>query len=182
MGAVIDVTTIRHATSFEARFKTFQVALDSSYPTGGYAIDPKDLGLAEILFFMAAPKSGYIFSFDHDNRKLMAYRTGGASAGTSGATSGGTPAGSVAAPVFSGAALSNFTPEGTVDAGTHAFTGTPATPGTPAGTNTAPAFSGSALGTHTHTVPALSVAAMVEVANGVNLATVTGVRCIAVGY
>src|SRR5574343_290209 len=109
MGATIDVTTIRHATSFEARFKTFQVALDNSYPTGGYAIDPKDLGLAEILFFMAAPKSSYVFSFDHDNKKLMAYRYGGVSAGTSGATSGGTPAGTVAAPTFTGSALGTHT-------------------------------------------------------------------------
>jgi hypothetical protein len=48
------------------------IAFDSSYPTGGEALD---IGSASevILHVQAGPKSGYVFEFDYANQKLLAY-------------------------------------------------------------------------------------------------------------
>jgi hypothetical protein len=114
------------------------------YPALG--IPMPDLGKFGLLFaikrvYIEQPASGYIYHFDRANHKLRIFLAGASGIA---AASGGTPAGSVAAPVFTGTPQ---TPEGTVDPGSHVFTGTEKTP---AGTNTAPAFTGSALATHTH--------------------------------
>jgi hypothetical protein len=120
------------------------------------------------VFIEGQPGDGFVYKYDRTNHTMRIYQVGADPGAPSIAeASAGTPAGSVAAPVFSGAALANFTPAGTVDPGTHVFSGTPASPGTPAGTNTAPAFTGSALAAHTHVLSgATGVAApLVELGN-----------------
>lgn len=49
------------------------ITLSSSYPTGGEPIEPKSLGLNAIYGLMAYPSGGYLFEFDHANKKLKAY-------------------------------------------------------------------------------------------------------------
>lgn len=52
------------------------VTFDSSYPTGGEPLVAADLGLTSILRLIASPAAGYVFSYDHTNGKLIAYRGG----------------------------------------------------------------------------------------------------------
>jgi hypothetical protein len=49
------------------------VAFDASYPTGGEALTPANLGLGVIDRLEADPKSGYVFQFDYSAQKLMAF-------------------------------------------------------------------------------------------------------------
>jgi hypothetical protein len=114
------------------------------YPALGIPLPA--LGKFGLLFaikraYIEQPASGYIYHFDRDNHKLRIFLAGASGIA---AASAGTPAGTVAAPVFSG---TPHTPAGSVDPGTHVFTGVEETP---AGSNTAPGFTGSALATHTH--------------------------------
>jgi hypothetical protein len=60
----------------------YDVTFDSSYPTGGEAISPKDLGLSQIygldvlgssLVAGTAPTSRYRFEWDYKNGKLQAF-------------------------------------------------------------------------------------------------------------
>lgn len=48
------------------------LAFDSSYPTGGEALDFGD-DCETILWFQAQPTSGYSFQFDYANQKLLVY-------------------------------------------------------------------------------------------------------------
>lgn len=75
------------------RAVVYACAFDSSYPTGGEPLTPGNLGLSTIDFLIAEARAGYVFTYDHTNSKLLAYRT---------ATL--TPTGSVAAPTFTGTA------------------------------------------------------------------------------
>lgn len=70
------------------------LALDNSYPTGGYAITPAQIGLSQIQSFDIQVESGYSFQYVEQTAKIKAYDVGGF-----------TPAGTVAAPVFTGNAL-----------------------------------------------------------------------------
>lgn len=54
------------------RVGIFQLAFDASYPTGGEALTPADLGLSEIDVLIAEPAGGYTFEYDHTNEKLLA--------------------------------------------------------------------------------------------------------------
>ena len=123
------------------------------YTTGGVAIIPEDLGLLSILRLSALSKSGYVFEWVSSTAKLKVYR--------SGAT---TPAGTNSAPAFTGTPASPGTPAGTVDPGTHVFTGAAMGNFTPAGSVAAPAFTGAAG----------AQAALAEVTNGVDLSTTPG--------
>lgn len=48
-----------------------EVDLDSSYPTGGEAVDVTGNQSFEVL--VAQSKAGYVFSWDRANQKLLAY-------------------------------------------------------------------------------------------------------------
>lgn len=49
------------------------IALDSSYPTGGESITTQKFGLTVLDFVLPSPASGYVFEFDHVNSKLKAF-------------------------------------------------------------------------------------------------------------
>lgn len=57
------------------------VAFDASYPTGGYAITPAQLGLQNIINVRCDPQKGYTFEWDYVNGKLIAYQGDNANAG-----------------------------------------------------------------------------------------------------
>lgn len=49
------------------------VAFDSSYPTGGESLTPASLGFQAFDFVTFDHNSGYSFSYDHTNSKVLAY-------------------------------------------------------------------------------------------------------------
>lgn len=49
------------------------VTLDSAYPTNGEALTAQQFGLSVLDFVIPSPAAGYIFEFDHANKKLKAY-------------------------------------------------------------------------------------------------------------
>lgn len=49
------------------------VAFDSSYPTGGEAVSYANLGLANVDFVQVSSAAGYVFEYDHTNKKVKAY-------------------------------------------------------------------------------------------------------------
>lgn len=54
------------------------VALDNSYPTGGYSIALNQFGLQNrVDILLAEDAKGYGFEWDYTNKKLKAYSTGG---------------------------------------------------------------------------------------------------------
>ena len=169
------------------------ITFDSSYATGGESLTPANIGLGRIeRITFNHGEDGYVFKYDYTNQKVLVYRT---------ATL--TPAGTVAAPTFTGSALATHVHdvlvkgsaaggidepigvEGTdtlakdaatdrtiVGANSATKGGVVAiTAGTPAGTISAPAFTGTAT----------TAAALAEVANATNLATVV-VEFMAIGY
>lgn len=54
-----------------AKIYTGTIDFDSSYPTGGEAIDATANERLDVL--IASSKSGYVFSWDAANQKLLAY-------------------------------------------------------------------------------------------------------------
>ena len=62
------------------------LAFDSSYPTGGEALTPGQVGLQVIESASIEPKGGYVFEYDYTNQKIKVFSGGGADI---------TPAGSI---------------------------------------------------------------------------------------
>jgi hypothetical protein len=58
------------------RMSVFEIAFDSSYPTGGESLVPRNIGLSEIDILLAEDASGYNFEYDHTNKKILAYTAG----------------------------------------------------------------------------------------------------------
>jgi hypothetical protein len=52
---------------------TADVTFGSSYPTGGEALTAQQFGLSALDFVLPSPAAGYIFEFDHANKKLKAF-------------------------------------------------------------------------------------------------------------
>lgn len=52
------------------------VTFDSSYPTGGEALTPAQLGLSVVDYLGAESAAGYNFAYDRANKKLIAYTAG----------------------------------------------------------------------------------------------------------
>jgi len=48
------------------------VTFDSSYPAGGEAVTAQQFGLQTLDFVLPSTAAGYMFEFDHDNKKLKA--------------------------------------------------------------------------------------------------------------
>ena len=52
---------------------TANVTFDDSYPTNGEALTAQQFGLTVLDFVLPSPAAGYIFEFDHSNKKLKAF-------------------------------------------------------------------------------------------------------------
>lgn len=52
------------------RFHHFTLAFDSSYPTGGESLTPRNLGLSGIDLILLEPGYGFLFEYDHTNEKV----------------------------------------------------------------------------------------------------------------
>lgn len=171
------------------RVESYDLALDTSYPTGGYSIPASSLGWSEITEVLFGGESGstkgYHPVWDTANKKLMLFRSAGV-----------TPAGTVAAPTFTGDALAahrhslflnqadvadgagtrvnaatnligansgaDISVAGVADTSSHGGI-VDVTGGTPTGTNSAPAFTGTAV----------AATNLVQVSNAVNVSAVT---------
>lgn len=80
----LSFTAVNNAVGTPGTFREtiYDVTLDSSYPTGGEAINGKDVGLASIYGMEVigqstvagtAPTSSYTFKWDHKNGKLQGF-------------------------------------------------------------------------------------------------------------
>ena len=69
----LTVTVNNKAATRGQFYRTFSVAFDSSYPTGGESFDNDDVALAKIDFVILEPNSGYVFEYDYTNEKIIAY-------------------------------------------------------------------------------------------------------------
>jgi hypothetical protein len=73
---MITVNTRVHNVMGSKTVYMADLALDSSYPTGGYDFDPANLfGLHSIDCPIIQPVSGHIFKYDATNKKLLAYKS-----------------------------------------------------------------------------------------------------------
>ncbi len=52
---------------------TGTIAFDSSYPTGGEALTPANIGLNYIRFIIFEPTLGYVLTYDYTNQLVLAY-------------------------------------------------------------------------------------------------------------
>ncbi len=55
------------------RSSTGYIAFDSSYPTGGESLVPRNIGLSVIDSISFEPNSGYFFQYDYTNKKVKVY-------------------------------------------------------------------------------------------------------------
>lgn len=56
------------------KYTTGTITFDSSYPTGGEALLPADVGLSsKVEFITVSNASGYTFEYDYANNKVKAY-------------------------------------------------------------------------------------------------------------
>jgi len=74
MGNMDTFTEITRTVVGNKHLVVYTAAFSSSYATGGDALTGANLGLDNIDFLIAEPKSGYTFDYDHDNATLLAYR------------------------------------------------------------------------------------------------------------
>jgi hypothetical protein len=71
------IVTIKKKTKFlNVNAVIADIALDSSYPTGGEAISASQFGLNSIDFVMPSFSAGYDAEYDHANKKLKMFTAG----------------------------------------------------------------------------------------------------------
>jgi hypothetical protein len=70
------VSVIKHDKTYAGFLTIADITFDTSYPTGGEAITANQLKFDNTIHFvLPSPASGYVFEFDHANKKLKAYQT-----------------------------------------------------------------------------------------------------------
>ena len=74
----LTVSSVIPGVSGSKRTATFDVAFDASYPTGGEALTPGQVGLQVIESAVIEPKGGYLFEWDHTAKKVKVFSGGGA--------------------------------------------------------------------------------------------------------
>lgn len=75
--AKVNLATTNHVIG-NRREVNVDATLDSSYPTGGYALTPKTLGVDLVTDYVAAfaTTTGHTFAYDYANSKLLAFSGG----------------------------------------------------------------------------------------------------------
>jgi hypothetical protein len=81
----LTISSLRKDVAGNKRMHSGRITFDNSYPTGGEALAPGDIGLHVIETMQVISAAGYAFDFDYTNNKVLAY--------TQGATTGATAAG-----------------------------------------------------------------------------------------
>lgn len=61
------------AVGMQLKILTGTFDFDASYPTGGESFDVSNFFPKGVVAVIPAPKSGYVFEYDSDNGKLLAY-------------------------------------------------------------------------------------------------------------
>lgn len=76
----ISVSNLTHLHAGREYLKIFDVTFDSSYPTGGEALDLSTIGLSTRVTQFTAPNTGgYAFDYNRTDDKILVYRAPGAS-------------------------------------------------------------------------------------------------------
>lgn len=71
------LTTIAKNVPVGGYFRNiFEVAFDSSYPTGGESLTPNDLGFQSVKWAEVTPTGAFTFKYDVATKKLLAYNMG----------------------------------------------------------------------------------------------------------
>lgn len=73
----LTVASLQNTVIGDRRLTTSTVTFDSSYASGGESLTGQNLGLpaGRVDFVVAESASGYVFSYDYTNKKLLAYVT-----------------------------------------------------------------------------------------------------------
>lgn len=69
----LSLANFKPGVSGNRRSNIVDVTFDSSYPTGGEALTPAQLGLISVDTVLADGKLGYTFPYDRTNQKLLAF-------------------------------------------------------------------------------------------------------------
>jgi len=168
----ITLTRLKEGYNIEGKFQSqiVDVTFDSSYPTGGEPVAAKDIGLSIIhgarqIGAKNATSAGYVVQWDYDDKKLIVMRSAGF-----------TPAGTNGTSAVSG----NVTVVGgslgeAIGINTDSNAGVLSKAAATNRTIPIATFLGAAptAAAQTFTGTAVAAAALVEVANGVNLSSVT---------
>lgn len=70
----LTITTLDNGVAGHKRANRGALALDSSYPAGGYPVTPRMFGLANIDFVELSPKLGYQLEYDASSATVRVYR------------------------------------------------------------------------------------------------------------
>jgi len=82
LSAITSATTVTRTVFGNKRVVTADVVIgNDTWPNGGIAFTPVDLGLATIEF-MACESAGLAYKYDYTNSKLLAYTSNGGGATT----------------------------------------------------------------------------------------------------
>ncbi len=68
------ITNQKTSVFGDKRTSKFDVAFDSSYPTGGESLSLSLIGLMEVDIVLISQKSGYVMEYDYTNSKILVYR------------------------------------------------------------------------------------------------------------
>lgn len=71
----LTITNQKTSVFGNKRTATFDVAFDSSYPTGGESLSLSLIGLNEANIVLISQKSGYVFEYNYTNNKVLVYRS-----------------------------------------------------------------------------------------------------------
>lgn len=67
------ITVIEKTVFGNKRVVRALVTFDSSYPTGGESVTAANLQMQSIEMMIVAPRSGYVFDYNYDASKVLAY-------------------------------------------------------------------------------------------------------------
>ena len=73
----VTISAVEHGGAGNKRVQRGKLALDTSYPSGGYPITAQQLGLSVIEFFEANPQQGYAINYDSVNGSLRVFAAAG---------------------------------------------------------------------------------------------------------
>lgn len=73
----LTVSNVIPGVAGNKRTAQFTLAFDSSYPTGGEALAPGQVGLQVVESAVIEAKGGYLFEFDYTNNKVKVFSGGG---------------------------------------------------------------------------------------------------------